>query len=135
MSLDVDALREMARGGVVARLGIELVGLRDGAFVTRLVVTPDHLAPHGWLHAGVVVTLADTACGFGCLLSLPEGRTSFTTVELKTNLLGTAREGEIVASARLLHGGRTTQVWDAEVHRAADDVRIAAFRCTQLLLA
>ena len=132
---EIDALREMARHGVVPRLGIELVGERDGAFVTRLDVTPDHLAPHGWLHAGVVVTLADTACGFGCLLALPEGRTSFTTIELKTNLLGTAREGAIVATARLLHGGRTTQVWDAEVHRAADDARIAAFRCTQLLLA
>jgi uncharacterized protein (TIGR00369 family) len=81
-----------------------------------------------------VVGLADTACGYGCRVSLPEGATGFTTVELKTNFLGTALDGSILCTAELVHGGRTTQVWDAEVVNEASGKRIALFRCTQLLL-
>jgi 1,4-dihydroxy-2-naphthoyl-CoA hydrolase len=90
------------------------------------------LAPNGYLHAGTVVALADTACGYGCMASLPDGATGFTTVELKTNFLGTAREGSLVCVATRLHGGRTTQVWDAIVRDG--EKTLALFRCTQLLL-
>ena len=56
-----------------------------------------------------------------------------TTIELKTNFLGTAKSGRIVAEASLVHGGRTTQVWDAIVRDAACKT-IAIFRCTQMFL-
>ncbi|MEZ5099090.1 MAG: PaaI family thioesterase [Thermoleophilia bacterium] len=109
----------LAHEGTVVRLGID--------------VGPEHLNPLGALHGGTVVALADSACGTGCRLNLPAGVTRFTTVELKTNFLGTATEGRITCEARLVHGGRTTQVWDAEVRRA-DGRAIALFRCTQLLM-
>jgi 1,4-dihydroxy-2-naphthoyl-CoA hydrolase len=95
-------------------------------------VRPDLLAPNGYLHAGAVVALADTACGYGCFASLPEGGAGFTTIELKTNFLGTAREGTLDCEALRVHGGRTTQVWDATVRSEAKT--IALFRCTQLIL-
>jgi uncharacterized protein (TIGR00369 family) len=95
-------------------------------------VADHHLAPHGFLHAGAVVTLADTAAGYGCFASLPEGATGFTTIELKSNFLGTAREGRIACEARRVHNGRTTQVWDATVTH--EGKTIALFRCTQFLL-
>jgi len=95
-------------------------------------VTPHHMAPNGYLHAASVIALADSACGLGCFISLPEGGTGFTTIELKSNFLGTAREGRVACEARLLHGGRTTQVWDAEVTHAGKP--IALFRCTQMIL-
>lgn len=90
------------------------------------------LAPNGYLHAGTVVALADTACGYGCIASLPDGGRGFTTIELKANFLATARDGVLECVATLLHGGRTTQVWDAVVRR--DEKTIALFRCTQLVL-
>jgi uncharacterized protein (TIGR00369 family) len=93
---------------------------------------PELLAPNGYLHAGTVVALADTACGYGCMASLPEGASGFTTMELKTNFLGTATEGTLECESHRLHGGRTTQVWDAAVR--AGEKTIAVFRCTQLLL-
>lgn len=118
-----------------ALLGMRYDEVEPGRAVNRLVVGPQHLASNGFLHAATVVALADSACGHGCLASLPEGASGFTTVELKTNYLGTTRSGEIVGEARLVHGGRTTQVWDAEV-RATDGGRtLALFRCTQLILA
>jgi 1,4-dihydroxy-2-naphthoyl-CoA hydrolase len=67
-------------------------------------------------------------------VSLPEGAANFTTAELKTNFIGTAREGRITCEARLVHGGRTTQVWDAEVKSEATGKTIALFRCTQIVL-
>ena len=98
----------------------------------ELPLRADHVAPNGYLHAGTVVALADTACGYGCIASLPDGASGFTTVELKTNFLRTATEGTLTCEATLAHGGRTTQVWDATV--AHGDKTLALFRCTQLVL-
>ena len=81
----------------------------------------------------VLVALADTACGYGSILSLPDDATGFTTIELKTNFLGTAVEGMLACESTLVHGGRTTQVWDATVTNEAGK-KLALFRCTQLLL-
>lgn len=98
----------------------------------RIEVRPEHIAPNGFLQAGVVVALADMACAPFHLL--PEG-VGFTTVELKINLLGTARIGDGVrCEASLQHGGRTTQVWDAVVSNESSGKKMALFRCTQLLL-
>jgi uncharacterized protein (TIGR00369 family) len=115
-------------------LGIVFTAASAGRMVARLPVRQAMMAPNGFLHAGAVVTLADSACGYGCLRALPEGASGFTTIELKSNFLGTARDGEIEAEARLVHGGRTTQVWDAEVRAVGKDPLIALFRCTQMIL-
>ncbi len=115
-------------------LGVELRELARGHVKARLAVRPELLAPNGYLHAATVVGLADTACGFGALASLPDSAQGFTTIELKTNFLGTARAGAITCEARLVHGGRTTQVWDAQVTDESRGRVIALFRCTQLLL-
>jgi uncharacterized protein (TIGR00369 family) len=93
-----------------------------------------HLAPNGFLHAGSVVTLADTACGYACFSHLPDGAQNFTTIELKSNHLGTVRDGTVVATATAVHLGRTTQVWDATVTNKATGKTIALFRCTQMVL-
>ncbi|MDZ7729714.1 MAG: PaaI family thioesterase [Dehalococcoidia bacterium] len=100
----------------------------------RLDVRPDLLAPNGYLHAATVMGLADTACGSGALAFRAEGAIGFTTIEVKSNFLGTARQGSIAVVARKAHGGRTTQVWDAEVTDEATGKTIALFRCTQMML-
>ncbi len=115
-------------------LGIHFTELAPGRAATRMPVRPELLAANGYLHAASIVALADTACGFGALASLPDGVTGFTTVELKTNFLAAAREGVLSCTATLVHGGRTTQVWDARVEAADGDRTVALFRCTQLLL-
>lgn len=91
-------------------------------------------APNGFLHAGALVTLADTAAGYGCVANLPEGAVGFTTVELKSNHLGTATEGHADCIARPAHTGRTTQVWDAEVTHRESGRTLVLFRCTQMVL-
>jgi 1,4-dihydroxy-2-naphthoyl-CoA hydrolase len=127
-------LEELLRGTLPDYLGLEWIEAREGFVKGRVKIETRHLAPNGFLHAAMIVLLADSACGYGCMVSLPQGATSFTTIELKTNFLGTARDDAIAAEARLIHGGRTTQVWDAEVTRESDGKTIALFRCTQILL-
>lgn len=114
--------------------GIELLEIRSGHVEARLDLRPEHLAPNEFLHAGTVITLADTCAGMGCLASLPEEAVGFTTIELKTNFLATAREGALRCEAEMAHGGSRTQVWDATVSREHDERVIALFRCTQYLL-
>ena len=117
-----------------ALLGIEVDALAEGTITLSMQIQGHHIAPNnGFLHAASVVALADTAAGYGCVAHLPEGASGFTTIELKANFLGTARGGRVVATASLVHGGRSTQVWDAIVRDQAGKT-IALFRCTQMVL-
>ena len=115
-------------------LGIVVTSVSDSEVRTEIEVTESHMAPNGFLHAGSVVTLADTSCGNGCIANLPEGASGFTTIELKSNHLGTARDGTIECVATPAHMGRTTQVWDAVVSHKQSGKTIALFRCTQMIL-
>jgi len=133
VELTLAQLQEMGSFGFPGLLGIEFDEAGDGAMRARLELAEKHMAPNGYLHAGTVVGFADSACGYGCILNLPEAATGFTTIELKTNFLRSANEGTIECEARLVHGGRTTQIWDATV-TDAEARRMALFRCTQLIL-
>ncbi|MFM9438286.1 1,4-dihydroxy-2-naphthoyl-CoA hydrolase [Janthinobacterium sp. CG_23.3] len=125
---------EFGVGTLPAHMGIVVTDIGERTLSAQFVVAPHLLAPNGFLHAGSVVSLADTACGYGCVANLPEGAANFTTIELKSNHLGTAREGVVLCTATLAHGGRTTQVWDAVVTEQASGKTIALFRCTQMIL-
>jgi 1,4-dihydroxy-2-naphthoyl-CoA hydrolase len=128
-----DELNAWSAGRFPAYVGIRVVTVERGRLVAEMPIRVELLAPNGYLHAGSVVTLADTACGYGSRSHLPEGARGFTTIELKSNFLGTALEGTLTCEALLAHGGRTTQVWDATVRDGGGKV-IALFRCTQLIL-
>lgn len=128
-----EQINARARGTLVEYLQMQFDAVAHGHASARIDVEPHHLAPNGYLHGGTIVALADTCCGFGAIASLPEGAESFTTIELKTNFTGTAREGVVSCEATLEHGGRSTQVWHAEV-RNQEGRAVALFRCTQMLL-
>jgi uncharacterized protein (TIGR00369 family) len=126
--------KSLGNGYLPGLLGVEIVTVSKEFVESRLMVRREVMAPNGFLHAASVIALADTSCGYGCLATLPEGAKGFTTIELKSNFLGTAREGYIACRATPLHLGRTTQVWDAVVTAEGSGTRIAVFRCTQMVL-
>ena len=125
---------QFGKGHLPELIGLEIVAVTREEVHSRLALRPELMAPNGFLHAATVVALADTSCGYGCVALLPEGAKGFTTIELKSNFLGTAREGAIRCRATPLHLGRNTQVWDAVITNEANDARIALFRCTQMVL-
>ena len=132
--ITLEQLNERGQGTLPGHLGIVITEVAHGEMHASLAVKRELMAPNGYLHAGTVVSLADTACGYGCVASLPKGATGFTTIELKSNFLGTARDGHIECTARATHAGRTTQLWDAVVTHRETGKTIALFRCTQLIL-
>jgi uncharacterized protein (TIGR00369 family) len=115
-------------------LGIVITRVDDGEVHAQMPVRQQVMAPNGFLHAGAIVTLADTAAGYGCVQNLPAGASGFTTVELKSNHMGTLRDGMVACVAKPMHLGRTTQVWDVVVTAEASGKTLALFRCTQMLL-
>ena len=125
-------LTRMTEGRFPGLLGFKVVEADALRVVAEFEVRPELLAPNGHLHAAAVVALADTACGIGCRLSLPEGSVGFATAQVSTDFVGTARQGTVRTVAELAHGGRRMQVWTADV-LDADGRRIAMFRCTQLI--
>jgi 1,4-dihydroxy-2-naphthoyl-CoA hydrolase len=134
MTFTVQQLNELGVGRFPAHVGVVFTSTDRNELRSELLVKPHHMAPNGYLHAGAVVTLADTTAGYGCRMWLAEGAVGFTTIELKSNHLGTAREGTIECVAKPAHIGRTTHVWDVVVTHRETQKRIALFRCTQLIL-
>ena len=124
------------RGGeyLPGYLGIEMLELLENSLRSRMPVKKLHFAPNNFLHAASIVALADTTCGYATMAHLPKGAQSFTTIELKSNHLGTIREGSCACVATAQHLGRTTQVWDAVVTDEASGRKLALFRCTQMIL-
>src|SRR6187551_1557518 len=117
-TLDAPHLNRFGADSLPGHLGIVVLHVGEAEVRAELPVRRELMAPNGYLHAGSIVTLADTCAGYGCISSLPKGATGFTTIELKSNHLGTTRDGTVECTAKAVHRGRTTQVWDAVVtHR------------------
>lgn len=126
---------ERQKGTLPGDLSIEWELVSAAGVKGGFTVRAGHMAPNGFMHAASIVCLVDSACGYGCVCALPDGASGFTTIEIKTNYLGSARPGErVTCEARLVHGGRMTQVWDAEARNATTGKTIAVFRCTQMVL-
>jgi uncharacterized protein (TIGR00369 family) len=134
MTTTLDQLNARGQGFLPGLIGIQFTGIEPGRLTSRLALRPELLAPNGYLHAAVIIALADTTCGYGTIHDLPKGAQNFTTIELKSNFLGTARQGSIACVATIVHRGRTTQIWDATVTIESSEKTIALFRCTQLIL-
>jgi 1,4-dihydroxy-2-naphthoyl-CoA hydrolase len=132
--LTAEVFNARSKGHLPGLVGLEIVKISADGVDSRLPVRSEVMTPNGFLHAASVIALADTSCGYGCIALLPEGASGFTTIELKANFLGTAREGAIACRAWPVHLGRTTQVWDAEVAVEGSESRVALFRCTQMVL-
>ncbi len=130
----IDDWNQRGQGLLPGHLGVFITVVGDRLVEAHLAVRPEVMAPNGFLHAGALVTLADTCAGYGCINHLPEAAKGFTTVELKSNHLATARDGTLHCVARAVHLGRTTQVWDATVSHLESGRTLVLFRCTQMVL-
>ena len=132
--MTADVFNGRGAGHLPGLVGVQILRVTPGGLESRLEIRRELLAPNGFLHAASVVALADTSCGYACVANLPQGASGFTTIEIKSNFLGTALDGAIFCRATPAHLGRTTQVWDAVVTIEGTEKRIALFRCTQMVL-
>jgi uncharacterized protein (TIGR00369 family) len=121
------------RQGVMATLGAELAEVGAGRVSIALPVEPRLAQQHGFLHAGVVVTALDSACGYAALTLMPDGA-EVLTVELKVNLLAPARGDRIVAEGVVVRAGRTLTVCrgDAYAEQGAERAHVATMLATMV---
>lgn len=128
-----DLLQARQADTLPGRFGMRVTALAEGRLSAEMTVLPWMLAPNGFLHAASVILLADSCAGYATIAHLPDGARSFTTIELKSNFFGTARDGLLRCEATADHLGKSTQVWSATVV-GSDDKKIALFRCSQMIL-
>ncbi len=131
---DAAYFNQISKGHLPAHLGIEITEVAEGKMVGKMEIQSHLFAPNGFLHAGSLVSMADTIAGYATIAHLPEGGKSFTTLELKTSFLRAAREGAVIGQATPEHLGRTTQVWRVEIYSEVTQKKVAIFQCTQLIL-
>jgi len=132
-TVTIESLVERQRGTLPDTFGVRPLAIMEGRMTMEMTVAPWMMAPNGFLHAATQVLLADTCAGYATLAHLPEGAKGFTTLELKSNFLGTATEGLLSVEAVAEHLGRTSQVWSATVVDAKGR-RLSLFRCSQIIL-
>ena len=132
-NIDIEGFHTGQVGTLPERYGVRVTDLSEGRMAMQLEIQPWMMAPNGFLHAASVILLADTCAGYATIAHLPEGARNFTTIELKSNFLGTAKEGVIRCEAYAEHLGRTTHVWAATVF-SPQGKKMALFRCTQMIL-
>ncbi|MDP3825624.1 MAG: PaaI family thioesterase [Polaromonas sp.] len=132
--LSPDHFNRLGADTLPGHLGIVVTHVGVSELEAQMPVRKSQMAGNGFLHAGSVVTLADSCAGYGCVANMPDGATGFTTIELKSNHLATASDGTVECRAKAVHLGRTTQVWDAVVTHRESGKTIALFRCTQMIL-
>jgi uncharacterized protein (TIGR00369 family) len=131
--ITAEAIAEIQKGTLPDELGVEPLEVTDELARGRLVIESRHLHPFGFAHGGSWVTLADTVAAWATMRHLPPN-TAFSTVEMKVNVFAGAQVGdELVATARPLHTGRRTQVWEVRINRG--ERHMAHFVCTQMVLA
>ena len=133
MRMSIEQMNAISVGHLPGLINFRVTGLEDGKLQAEMPIRSELMAPNGYLHAASVIALADTACGYGTFACLPEWAKGFTTIELKSNFLGTAKDGVLTCEAVRVHSGRTTQVWDATV-KSDTGKTVALFRCTQIIL-
>lgn len=110
----VDGLNQINAGGAAGHLGIEFIEVGDDYLVARVPVDARTRQPYGILHGGVSVVLAETLGSMGAALSIPPGSRP-VGLDINANHLKAARDGWVTGTARPVHRGRTTHVWQIDM--------------------
>lgn len=112
----VEEIKEsFARQTVMNLIGGELTRIEPGVIEITLPYRTDLTQQHGYVHAGIITTIADSACGYAAYTLMPPG-SDVLAVEFKVNLLRPAKGEMFVARAEVVKSGRTLTVVSAGVH-------------------
>lgn len=114
-------------------LGIELVEVTPERVVATMLVTPRHFQPHGIMHGGTSVALAETVASIGATAALKLDGQRAVGLEINANHLRAVTSGTITATATPIHVGRSTHVWAVEI-RDAQERLVCVSRCTLAVL-
>jgi uncharacterized protein (TIGR00369 family) len=112
-SFEARVRTSFARQTAMATLGIEIADIKAGEIELRMPYSAAYAQQHGFIHAGIITTALDTACGYAAFSLMPDDA-AVLTIEFKTNLIAPARGDHFLFRARVLKPGRTISVCDAQ---------------------
>jgi uncharacterized protein (TIGR00369 family) len=130
------AVREsFASQRLMATIGARLTRVLAGEIEIRLLFREELTQQHGFLHAGVVSSAMDSACGYAAMSLMPEN-VGVLSVEFKTNLLAPARGEELIARGRVVRAGRTITVCQADAFMLSEgaETQVAAMLATLMTI-
>ena len=130
----LEEFNQYGKGYLFGYLNMVFTKVEEDEVIAQIPLQQNHFGWHGTLHAGTLFALADSCAGYGCVKSLPQGASGFTTIETKNNFLAMTNSDVIRCVATPVHKGRTTQVWDAVVSCPEEGKELCYYRCTQLIL-
>ena len=113
----------------IRHLGIKLIDVGEGSCETRLRIRPEHAQQHGFIHAGVITTLADHTAGGAARSAVAEGK-DVLTIEFKINFLRPGSGPELCAKGKILRVGKSIAVAESEVF----DGEVLIAKCTSTLV-
>ena len=124
-----------AQQSIMKLIGASLTLIEPGVVEITLPFRPDLTQQNGYLHAGIVTTIADSACGYAAFTLMPEG-SGVLSVEFKVNLLRPAKGENFLARAEVIKAGRTLTVVRADVFALTEDKRtlVATMQGTMMCL-
>jgi uncharacterized protein (TIGR00369 family) len=122
-----------ARQGAMALIGARIVDVQPGYCALELTPRPETSQQHGYVHAGILSALVDSAGGYAGYTLFPEA-SSVLTVEFKLNLLAPAKGRRIVAEGYVVKSGRTLTITRGEIHAEHDAGRTLAAIMQQTLM-
>jgi uncharacterized protein (TIGR00369 family) len=125
-----------AKQTVMATIGATLDSVEPGAVSISMPPNPALTQQHGYLHAGIIATIADSACGYAALSLMPEDA-AVLSIEFKTNMLAPADGERFIARGKVIKPGRTIMVCDATVHavrRGGEEKLVATMTGTMMVV-
>lgn len=132
--MTLEQLNARAEGRLAGLVGLNVTEADPDRIRGVIEVREQLQTSNGFLHTATMIALLDTLAGYGALMHMHERAIGFTTIELNSSFLGTAKEGRVIGEATPVQCGGTTQVWQGRAWREADGKQLALFRCTQLVL-
>ena len=131
-TISLDLLNQGALNTAISRLGIEFIEIGDDFVRARVPVNRRTVQPFGLLHGGVSVVLAETLGSSGAYYAAPEGHRA-VGLDINANHLRAATAGWVTGTARPVHRGRTTQVWQIDMTNDAGELTCVS-RLTMAIL-
>tara|TARA_R110002073_G_scaffold53840_4_gene138830 strand:+ start:40247 stop:40660 length:414 start_codon:yes stop_codon:yes gene_type:complete len=128
-----EAKRSFEQQGFMKTLGAEIISIEKGQVKIVCDLKEELTQQNGFFHAGVITSIADVACGYAALTSMPEG-SDVLSVEFKTNLMRPAKANKIIATGRVIKSGKTLIFCEAQITDEKEETIFATLQGTMICI-
>ena len=131
--IPIQEMNNMHKNTLMETLSIDFMHAGENFLVAKMPVTSSHHQPMGLLHGGATAALIETIGSMGSAMTCDLSKEAPVGLELNVNHIRGVKEGEVIGSGKLIHKGRSTHVWQVDVH-TVEHLLIATGRLTVMII-